>query len=99
MIYGFLMEMNWKLLTYGCKHLTLERQYVIIKTEANIPFGIYDPPGKEFEEAAIFQGQYITYNEFYDGYTLIDGILVDVKGAEYQVFTLCPEFRGIYFSW
>ncbi len=74
------------------KHPTTERQYVIIQTESNSPFGIYDPPGKTVEEAAYFQGRYVTYDEYYDGYTLIDGQSVELTDAEYRCRYLTSKF-------
>jgi len=63
------------------RHPTLERQYVIIHLAPRPPFGIYDEAySSDWEEAGYFRGRYVTRGEFDDGYALLDGKSVDIRG-------------------
>ncbi|SRR6266702_1460580 len=85
------------------RHPTEERQYVIVHLAPRPMFGIYDynlgntdtsteVADYNVEEAAYFRGIYVTRGEYDDGYALIEGKVVKLKGAEIRTRNLKDNF-------
>lgn len=74
---------------------SLDHEFIIIKTKAMTPFGIYEKNGYRSEEAAWFKDRYITRAEYDDGAIEINGDTVWIENqAEIRCRDLVPE---IYF--
>lgn len=72
--------------------VTITRQYVIVELAPISPFGFYDPNNTDraYEEAAFFNGKYVTRAEFDDGYAVIDGEVIKLDD------TAKPRFRNLH---
>ena len=76
-----------------------DRPYVLLKSEAMTPFGIYEC-SEWCEEAGLFQGRYIPRREFDDGYAWIDGQVVKLdERTELRVRYLEVQFLFIATKW
>ncbi len=73
---------------------SFDHEYVLLHCGSMPPFGIYPPDTtKESEEAALFQGRYITRQEYDDGWASIDGVSVSTDGkADLRVRNLIDDY-------
>lgn len=74
------------------RYPTLERQYIIVQTQAMPSFGISNYTGTNEERAGYFQGRYIEFRQFEDGFAIIDGKSVELIGSEFRRRFLHDEF-------
>ena len=83
---------EWKVIDlwiYRYRLLKLERNYVIVHLDALPSFGFADDDNSiNRDEAGYFQGRYISFGEYEDGYAEIDGEIIEVNDAK-------PRYRNL----
>ncbi|QQZ60234.1 protein kinase [Paenibacillus sonchi] len=70
-----------------------DHQYILLQCAAMPPFGIYEYYGQKTEEAAWFMDNYITRQEYDDGYAEINGVIEKLSNrAEIRIRELERDF-------
>lgn len=78
---------------WAYRHPTLERQYVLLHSAPQPPFGLYSGDASiDREEAGYYKGRYVTRGEYDDGYAEIDEEVIELQGVELRSRNLKDDF-------
>ena len=88
------------------RDVTIDYNFIVIKSEPMPSFGIYNEKLYRYEEAAYYKGKYITRGEYDDGVAEIEGQITDirteaelrVRSLEKTYWFLASQFNAVLLS-